>query len=361
MYKDAYDFYKKSIRNTTFSLISSTSIFLCIGVGSWLTVGVGAIDMTKGLMIESQLLILLFLIPECIRPIFDLNTYWHQSYMGLSVAEQLFDILDEPEVIVDIESSDNVPEVGRKPKLELKNIGFQYNNRGQFALEDVNITVPSGKTIAVVGRSGSGKSTLVNLILRFYNLNEGKIMIDGQDITKYSLEYLRSKISVVFQDTFLFYGTIEENIHIARPNATKEEVRNAAKLARADEFIQNMGNKYDTIVGERGASLSGGERQRIAIARALLKDAPILILDEATSNIDAANEKSIQIALDDLKKNRTTLVIAHRLSTIINADEIIVMDHGKVVERGTHKDLMKRETIYAKLVKTQESGDMNYE
>ena len=211
----------------------------------------------------------------------------------------------------------------------------------------------SGKVTAIAGKSGSGKSTIVNLLLGFYETEKNRIQIDGKALESFEPDYLRSQISVVFQDSFLFYGTVKDNIRMARPEASDAEIMQAAMAANAHEFIVNLPNGYDTLVGERGATLSGGERQRIAIARAILKNAPILILDEATSSVDCKNEQEIQNALKEAMKDRTTLVIAHRMTTIEDADRIYVMQNGLVEGCGTHEELLQKNQIYQNLVRAQ--------
>ena len=211
----------------------------------------------------------------------------------------------------------------------------------------------SGKVTAIAGKSGSGKSTIVNLLLGFYETEKNRIQIDGKALESFEPDYLRSQISVVFQDSFLFYGTVKDNIRMARPEASDAEIMQAAMAANAHEFIVNLPNGYDTLVGERGATLSGGERQRIAIARAILKNAPILILDEATSSVDCKNEQEIQNALKEAMKDRTTLVIAHRMTTIEDADKIYVMQNGYVEGCGTHEELLQKDQIYQNLVRAQ--------
>ena len=225
-------------------------------------------------------------------------------------------------------------------------------------VQDLGFDVVGGETLALVGASGAGKSTVFNLILRYYDASKGKVLVDGVDVSATDPELLRRRIALVPQDTIVFAMTAMDNIRFGRPDASDEEVLEAAKLALAHDFITEMEDGYDTIIGERGVTLSGGQRQRIAIARAILKNAPILLLDEATSALDAESENLVQQALDRLMDGRTTLVIAHRLATVLKADRILVMDDGKVVEEGTHTELVNQGGIYAKLAKLQfEQGE----
>ena len=239
-----------------------------------------------------------------------------------------------------------------KESIRFENLNFEYVSDFPV-LKDVNIEIMKGKTTAIVGSTGSGKSTLIKLILRFYEKNSGKIFFDNNEIESLVIDSLRSKIGLVSQDVFLFEGTVFENIAYGNIDASTEDVWNAARLSESDKFISELPNQENTIVGERGQKLSGGQRQRIVIARAMLKDAPILLLDEATSALDSESEKSIQLALQKLMHNRTTIVIAHRLSTIQSADMIYVLDEGKVAEFGKHAELLKRNGVYANLYKIQ--------
>ena len=220
-------------------------------------------------------------------------------------------------------------------------------------IENVDLTIAPGEMIGLVGPSGSGKSTLVNLVCRFYDVTEGSILIDGVDVRQFPVSEYRQHIGVVLQDPFLFYGTIAENIAYGRPDATREEIINAARAAKAHEFIMRLPDGYDSVVGERGQTLSGGERQRISIARAILIDPKILILDEATSSVDTETEREIQEALDNLIQGRTTIAIAHRLSTLRKADRLIVLDRGRIVETGQHQDLVQTPGMYARLHRAQ--------
>lgn len=245
-------------------------------------------------------------------------------------------------------------------KIEIKNIAFHYPNHSDDIYENFQLTINPGEKVALVGHSGSGKSTLVKLIQRLYNLGKGTILIDGQDIARVTQAGLRRNIALVPQDPVLFHRTLRENIAYAKPDASMQEIDHAAKLAHAYEFIKELPQQYGTLVGERGVKLSGGERQRIAIARAILADSPILILDEATSSLDSQSEGLIQEALKHLMKNRTSIVIAHRLSTIKSADRILVFQKGRIVEQGTHAALVRKEGgVYKKLYEMQVGGFLN--
>ncbi len=351
--KDAQRLCKKSMDETTISLINSSVINLAVSAGYAFSIAAGAWRVSNDKMLLSNLFVVLFLVVECFRPVNDLNAFWHSSFLGFSAAKEVFSILDEPILVFEKENSEFEIASKELPGIAFENIKFSYNREKKAALRSVSFKIKPGETVAIVGKSGVGKSTIVNLLLRFFDPQEGKIIFGEKDLKDYSLEYLRSQISVVFQETYLFYGTIEENLLLVKPGATIDEIKNAAKMANAHEFISNLPKGYQTIVGERGTTLSGGERQRISIARAILKDAPFLILDEATSNIDAASEKLIQEALEQFTKKRTTLIIAHRLSTVKNADKIFVLKDSSLVESGNHNELIKKNGIYSQLVKAQ--------
>ena len=237
--------------------------------------------------------------------------------------------------------------------IDFKDLSFSYNDNKNYVLKDINLEVKAGEVVAFVGKSGSGKTTLVNLIPRFFEAQKGNLLINGVDIKNISLKKYRDLIAIVPQESFLFSGTIAENISFGKENVTREEIENAAKMANAYEFINELPEKFETEVGERGVMLSGGQKQRIAIARALIQNPQILILDEATSALDTHSEKLVQDALDKLMLNRTTFVIAHRLSTILNADKIVVMDNGKIKEVGKHQELLELNGVYRKLYDIQ--------
>ncbi len=282
----------------------------------------------------------------------------HNLYnQALSALSRIFELLDERPDVVDAPDAVELPPA--EGRVELEHVSFRYAT-GEMVLEDVSVKADLGDTVALVGRSGAGKTSLVNLIPRFYDPIEGRVLVDGVDVRTVTQETLRRNIAMVLQDTFLFNGTVMENVRYGRLEATDEEVHNACVAAHADEFIQDLPEKYDTEIGERGVKLSGGQKQRLAIARALLADPQILILDEATSLVDTEAEQIIQQALENLMRGRTTFVIAHRLSTVRNADTIVVIDKGEIVEQADHQTLMARNGLYAQMyerqVRFQETG-----
>lgn len=287
------------------------------------------------------------------RPLKSLTNVNSQFQRGMAACQTLFAILDlEPE-----KDNGTYHAEPAKGELEFKNVSFAYQGKDELALNNISFSVPAGKTAALVGRSGSGKSTIANLVTRFYDIEQGEILLDGVNIQDYRLSNLRENCAVVSQQVHLFNDTIANNIaYAAQDKYSREEIIAAAKAAYALEFIEKLPQGFDTVIGENGASLSGGQRQRLAIARALLRNSPVLILDEATSALDTESERAIQSALDELKKDRTVIVIAHRLSTIENADEILVIDHGEIRERGNHKALLEQNGAYKQLHSMQFSG-----
>ena len=287
------------------------------------------------------------------RPLKSLTNVNSQFQRGMAACQTLFAILDlEPE-----KDNGTYQAEPAKGALEFKNVSFAYPGKEELALNNISFSVPAGKTVALVGRSGSGKSTIANLVTRFYDIEQGEILLDGVNIQDYRLSNLRENCAVVSQQVHLFNDTIANNIaYAAQDKYSREEIIAAAKAAYALEFIEKLPQGFDTVIGENGASLSGGQHQRLAIARALLRNSPVLILDEATSALDTESERAIQSALDELKKDRTVIVIAHRLSTIENADEILVIDHGEIRERGNHKALLEQNGAYKQLHSMQFSG-----
>lgn len=284
------------------------------------------------------------------RPLKSLTNVNAQFQRGMAACQTLFSILDSEQEI-----DNGKREITRaKGDVEFRNVTFTYPGRETPALKDINLALPAGKTLALVGRSGSGKSTMASLLTRFYDIQQGNILLDGYDLREYTLSSLRNQVALVSQNVHLFNDTVANNIAYARSEQySREEIEKAATMAHAMDFINKMDKGLDTVIGENGVLLSGGQRQRIAIARALLRDCPILILDEATSALDTESERAIQSALDELQKNRTSLVIAHRLSTIEKADEIVVVEEGKIIERGTHAVLLAEKGAYAQLHKMQ--------
>lgn len=285
-----------------------------------------------------------------LRPLKSLTNVNSQFQRGMAACQTLFEFLDLP-----IEEDKGKIEIKRaKGNIEFKNVSFTYEGKENPALNQVSFSIPKGKTVALVGRSGSGKSTIANLLTRFYNIDSGEILLDGVNVQDYTLANLREQCSIVSQQVHLFNDTIANNIaYAATDKFSREEIIQAAKAAHAMEFIEKLDDGLDTVIGENGASLSGGQRQRLAIARALLRNSPVLVLDEATSALDTESERAIQSALAELQKDKTVLVIAHRLSTIEKADEILVVDQGKIVERGSHSELMALDGAYKQLHKLQ--------
>ncbi len=284
------------------------------------------------------------------RPLKSLTNVNAQFQRGMAACQTLFSILD-----MEQEKDDGKLELKKaNGDIEFRNVTFCYPTKELPALQNISIYIPAGKIVALVGRSGSGKSTIANLLTRFYDVNEGNILLDGHDLREYTLSSLRGQVALVSQNVHLFNDTVANNIAYASENRySREEIEKAAEMAYAMDFIRKLDNGLDTMIGENGVLLSGGQRQRIAIARALLRDSPVLILDEATSALDTESERAIQAALDELQKNRTSLVIAHRLSTIENADEILVIEDGHIVERGNHLSLLERNGVYSQLHRMQ--------
>jgi len=289
------------------------------------------------------------------QPIRSLATINMLFYQGAAAAERVFGVIDK-EVNIKEESEKSDLKIN-KAKIEFKNVNFSYPKTKSSAIKNINISIDGGSTVAFVGHSGAGKSTIINLLPRFYDPTNGKIFIDEQNISEVTLSSLRKNISLVSQDIILFDDSVRANIAYANLNATDVEIRKACKFAAADEFIEKLPQSYDTIIGENGVRLSGGQKQRISIARAILKDTSLILLDEATSSLDADSEEKVQNAILNLTKNKTTLVIAHRLSTIIRADKIIVLNEGEIIETGTHDDLLKNSIVYKNLYSKQLSAN----
>jgi len=285
------------------------------------------------------------------QPVRSLSTLNMVSNQGLSAASRILPIIDHKNDI--IEPVNAKPIAIKQSNIQFKNINFSYNAEEAITLKSISLDFEGGKMTSLVGHSGSGKSTIMSLIPRFYDAQSGDILIDNQSIYQTTIDSIRKEISMVSQETTLFDDTIKNNIKYAKENATDEEVYEVAKLSFCEEFIKNLPNKFDTLIGENGVRLSGGEKQRLSIARAMMKKSSIILLDEATSSLDTETESKIQEALKILTKNKTTIVIAHRLSTILNSNNIYVIDEGKVIDSGHHKDLMNKSKLYKSFYEKQ--------
>jgi ATP-binding cassette subfamily B protein len=323
---------------------------LLMGVGAWIIWLVGGYSVLHGVMTLGTLTAFSGYLMQFYAPFQNFSRALDWSTRSLTAAERVFEVLDTEPDIRESANAVAMPEI--KGAVEFKDVSFSYD-KNKRVLEDFTLNVKPGEMIGLVGHSGAGKSTLINLLTRFYDVSNGAILIDGVDIRNIKQEDFRHQLGIVLQEPFLFPGTIRDNIAYAKPDATPEEVMRAAKVANCHEFILKFPDGYDSSVGERGQRLSGGERQRISIARAILHDPKILILDEATASVDTETEKQIQEAIARLIENRTTFAIAHRLSTLRNADRLVVMKDGKMAEMGTHDELIEADGVYAGLVKVQ--------
>ncbi len=334
------NFYKLLLRRAKLSLVASPlteSIGVLMGVAMlW----IGGLEVINGQGLSSEdflrFILIMFAVLEPLRKLSKVNV---ELQSGAASAERVFNILDTPPIIFD--SKNAINKINFENKIKFDNVSFKYRESNESVLKNINFEIEKGSIVALVGPSGAGKSTVADLILRFYDVTDGNITMDGIDIRNITLGSLRNLMGTVTQETILFNDTIHANIAYGLKDVSVEEIRNAAIAANALDFIEELPEKWNTVVGEKGVMLSGGQRQRIAIARALQKNPPILILDEATSALDTKSERAVQLAIEKLMKDRTVIVIAHRLSTIQNANKIIVLDSGKICEVGTHEELLK--------------------
>jgi ATP-binding cassette, subfamily B, heavy metal transporter len=347
--------YEKASIKTWISLaILNAGQALIFAIGLTVAMLMSGYAVQKGTMTLGDFVMINALMIQLYMPLNFIGSVYRDIKQGLIDVEEMFSLL---EVEADIKDRPGaVPLRTAKGEIVFEHVDFAYDKERPI-LRDLSFRVPSGKTVAIVGPSGAGKSTISRLLFRFYDVSAGRIMVDGQDIAGVTQKTLRAAIGMVPQDTVLFNDTVRYNIRYGRPEASDEEVEDAARLAQVHSFVMTLPKGYEALVGERGLKLSGGEKQRVSIARTILKSPPILILDEATSALDSMTEREIQTALGQVSRNRTTLVIAHRLTTVVEADEIIVLEHGGIAERGTHGELLKQRGLYAAMWNRQREAD----
>ena len=347
--------FKLNMKTVTINAISSPLMDFLGGLGIAAVIFYGGYNVVQGYSTPGTFFSFIAALLMLYEPVKRLTNVNNTINQGIAGADRIFSIIDRVPDIIDKTDAQALPPI--QNSIDLQNVSFRYEEKP--VLKNVNLTIRAGEVVAFVGMSGGGKTTLVNLIPRFYDVSEGRVLIDGRDIRDITLSSLRGQIAIVTQQTILFNDTVRNNIAYGDICTTEEEIYKAAKAANAHDFIMKLPNGYDSNIGELGTKLSGGEKQRISIARALLKDAPILILDEATSSLDTEAEIEVQDALDNLMKGRTTLVIAHRLSTIRNADRIIALVNGEIVEEGNHDTLMARKGEYYRLYNLQFKDEGN--
>ncbi|MDD4731307.1 MAG: ABC transporter transmembrane domain-containing protein [Desulfovibrio sp.] len=352
--RQSADLVRIALRGVLASELSSRFMELIGAFGAGLVIWYGGMQVIEGHSTPGTFFSFMAAIIMLYDPIKKINTSYQDLQKALASAERAFDLLDSPEIIPEDGGTLQVEQPFQR--LEIQDVRFFYPGTTVPALDGVSLEIRQGERVAIVGPSGSGKTTLANLLPRFYDVQEGAILLNGKPLSDYTLESLRLTMGIVSQDTFLFNMTIRENIGYVRGEHTQEDIERAARAAYAHEFILELPEGYDTVVGERGTKLSGGQKQRITIARALLKNPPLMILDEATSALDTESERIVQKALENLMADRTSIVIAHRLSTILNAHLIVVMEHGRIVGQGRHQQLLRTCPLYQKLYEMQFEG-----
>ncbi|REH96763.1 multidrug ABC transporter ATP-binding protein [Staphylococcus felis] len=345
------NFLNKAFKHTRWNAYSFSAINTVTDIGPLIVIGYGASLAINGSITVGTLAAFVSYLEQLYGPLRRLVSSFTTLTQSFASMDRVFQLFDEPYDIKNIEGAQ--PINIKNGNIQFRDVSFRYNKEEKDVLQHINLKVNHGETVAFVGMSGGGKSTLISLIPRFYDVTQGAITIDGHNIKSFETSSLRRQIGMVQQDNILFSDTVKENILLGRPDATFEEVMEAAKMANAHDFIMNLPNGYDTEVGERGVKLSGGQKQRLSIARIFLNNPPILILDEATSALDLESEAIIQEALETLSHDRTTLIVAHRLSTITHADKIIVVENGNIVEEGNHKSLMRQKGAYHRLYNIQ--------
>jgi subfamily B ATP-binding cassette protein MsbA len=344
-------FYRTSLKVTSALSALPPIMELIGGIAFVAALWYGSQEIRAGALTEGDFVLFITALFMMYAPAKKLSRVNADLQQAMAAADRIFELLDTHSEVAERTDAVALPPFART--IEFRDVQFAYGGADDATLRGVSFTVRAGQMLAIVGRSGAGKTTLVNLVPRFYDVTAGQILLDGHDLRDVTLASLRSQIGIVTQETVLFDDTIAANIAYGRPDATRAQIEAAARAAHAHEFIAILEQGYDTMIGERGQRLSGGQRQRLAIARAILRDSPILILDEATSSLDAESEMLVQEALSNLMVNRTSFVIAHRLSTVRRADAIVVLERGLIVEAGTHDELLSRGGAYAKLYELQ--------
>lgn len=348
----SWDFRDNTMKLLYANLTSILVMDLISMIGTAIGVTMAILYFISGELSLSGAIIILLISYEFFRPLRILGSYFHIAVNGISSAKSIIEILNQESHHLKIEKFQKL-DVGNKVDIEFKDVSFSYQPESQLILKNINFKLETGKITAIVGQSGAGKTTIANLIARFYDPNIGEVSIDGCNLKNFNPNEVRNLISMVSQQTYLFHGTIRENLLVAKPKATEDELIEACEKAGILKYVLSLPEKLDASLVERAKNLSSGQIQRISIARAILKDAPIIILDEATSNVDAENEKKIQETLKNLAKTKTTIIIAHRLSTVRDADKILVLEGGRIAEKGSHQELMAKKRLYKELVKGQ--------